>query len=608
MRLFDLFENEQLKTAVIGFGRFNPPTTGHGVLVDAINKKAKEYSGDPMLFLTLSHTPFLTDKTQKLRPWDKIKNPLTWKQKLFYAQKFFNIPISTDPSLNTIMAVMKSLETKGYEKVVLVCGSDRVQEFESQVLPFNNTPDKAGKINFNIKEVSVEEGGFRDEEADDASGMSASKMREAAANNDFESFKKGVPVEGLAQKMFDEVRQALGMNHQKQTEDLTVKQQRPKLEVIYNIADRKDNKPFPLSYKDTGGASSGGMVYLTPDVARKFISFYEKRADDEQQLMQKALKSVSGLRNLFKNIGLGDVEVKMDPKAEPSMPKNPLDALLQSEATLVKPMGGAPIKRPNPVAKNANATIGGGGAGAHRDKKKDSKKGYEKHKGKQFEAQEPGEYREISGVRYYIVKNKSGKSKAFSGPTPAAKKYAQSGGNWYNEVAEGYQDLEVMGHKYMPDEDREDDNVKIWHTIITPQGKTIDADFTPYSYMDKEDLKLYIKLKYPKRITAGPLDKEDLQKLAQTHGLINLDSEMANAGKKEAYGDEEDWGSMSKREFKRRELDHELGHEKNNYAVSINGKQWKVFPNKQQAIKAASTIQMKYGKDTKVYATMENPS
>jgi len=501
MRLFDLFE-DKLKTAVIGFGRMNPPTTGHGVLVNAINSKAKEYGGDPMLFLTMTHTPYLTDKTQKLRPWDKVKNPLQWKQKLGYAQKFFDIPISTDPSLNTIMAVMKSLETKGYEKVVLVCGSDRVKEFETQVLPYNNTPDQSGNIAFNIKEVSVEEGGFRDEEAEDASGMSASKMREAAANNDFESFKQGVPVESLAKKMFDDVRQGLGMNHQKQTEDLTVKQQRPKLDVIYNIADRKDSKPFPLSYKDTGGASTGGMVYITPDVARKFVSFYEKRADDEQQLMQKALKSVSGLRNLFKNIGLGDVEVKMDPKTEPSVPKNPLDALLQSEnATVVKPMG-APIRRTNPVAKNANATIGGGGAGAHRDKKKDSKRGYQKHKGKQLDM---------------------------------------------NSIAEGYRDLEVMGHKYMPDEDREDDNVKIWHTIVTPQGKTVDADFTPYSYMDKEDLKLYIKLKYPKRQGAGPLNKEDLQKMANAIGIAKLDPEMANAGKtnEEEYDTQRDRDAVS---------------------------------------------------------------
>ena len=42
--------------------------------------------------------------------------------------------------------------------------------------------------------------------------------------------------------------------------------------------------------------------------------------------------------------------------------------------------------------------------------------------------------------------------------------------------------------------------------------------------------------------------------------------------------DDEGWGSMNKSEFKRRELQHELGHEKNNLQISINGRPWKVFP------------------------------
>ena len=87
-------------------------------------------------------------------------------------------------------------------------------------------------------------------------------------------------------------------------QELVVKQQRPKIDVINNIAMRKDNNPFPLSYKDTGGASSGGMVYITPENAKKFIQFYDRRAEDEQQLMLQALKSVSGLKNLFNNLGL----------------------------------------------------------------------------------------------------------------------------------------------------------------------------------------------------------------------------------------------------------------------------------------------------------------
>ena len=223
MRLRQLFEAPS-KVAVIGYGRMNPPTIGHSVLVNAINAKAKKYGGNPMLFLSMTHlakgseksylTP--TGKTNKHFQTAGIKNPLDWKTKLGYAQKFFDIPISTDPSLNTIMSVMKHLENKGYEKVVLVCGSDRVREFETQILPYNNTADQSGNINFNIKEVSVEEGGFRDEEANDASGMSASKMRDAAAQDDFETFKQGVPDQSLAQQMFDDVRRGLGFEHQQE--------------------------------------------------------------------------------------------------------------------------------------------------------------------------------------------------------------------------------------------------------------------------------------------------------------------------------------------------------------------------------------------------------
>ena len=223
MRLRQLFEAPS-KVAVIGYGRMNPPTIGHSVLVNAINAKAKKYGGNPMLFLSMTHlakgseksylTP--TGKTNKHFQTAGIKNPLDWKTKLGYAQKFFDIPISTDPSLNTIMSVMKHLENKGYEKVVLVCGSDRVREFETQILPYNNTADQSGNINFNIKEVTVEEGGFRDEEANDASGMSASKMRDAAAQDDFETFKHGVPDQSVAQQMFDDVRRGLGFEHQQE--------------------------------------------------------------------------------------------------------------------------------------------------------------------------------------------------------------------------------------------------------------------------------------------------------------------------------------------------------------------------------------------------------
>jgi hypothetical protein len=323
MLLRQLFE-DNVKIAVIGWGRMNPPTIGHSVLVNAINEKAKQYGGDPMLFLTMSHLAkgatksYLTPKgkTNKHFRTAGIKNPLDWKTKLGYAQSFYKIPISTDPSLNTIMSVMKHLETKGYEKVVLVAGSDRVREFETQILPYNNTADQSGNVNFNIKEVSVEEGGFRDEEANDASGMSASKMREAAAQDDFESFKQGVPNQKLAKQMFDDVREGLGFNHQtedsdldeyklfKSTDNASVKEQDPnKLKVLDWIADRVDGKEHFLSFYRKGAAWSGRLLFIKPEAANKFRQKVENNQDHLDRI-KKMLTSIETTSKLLTQLDI----------------------------------------------------------------------------------------------------------------------------------------------------------------------------------------------------------------------------------------------------------------------------------------------------------------
>lgn len=64
-----------------------------------------------------------------------------------------------------------------------------------------------------------------------------------------------------------------------------------------------------------------------------------------------------------------------------------------------------------------------------------------KKKKKTNEAQEIGKWEVIGGVKYYMVTNKSGKTRGFSGPTPAAKKYKETGGKYpwesTNEEAAG---------------------------------------------------------------------------------------------------------------------------------------------------------------------------
>ena len=88
--------------------------------------------------------------------------------------------------------------------------------------------------------------------------------------------------------------------------ELKVTQQRPKIDVLTNISVRKDNTPFPLSYKDTGDqtASTGGKLFIAPDDAAKLKKIYYSRAEDEQQLMQKALKSMHTANKLFNNLGI----------------------------------------------------------------------------------------------------------------------------------------------------------------------------------------------------------------------------------------------------------------------------------------------------------------
>ena len=75
-----------------------------------------------------------------------------------------------------------------------------------------------------------------------------------------------------------------------------------------------------------------------------------------------------------------------------------------------------------------------------------------------------------------------------------------------------------------------------------------------------------------------------------------------------------------KREFKRQELQHELGHERNNIQVVINGKKWKVFPGKGYADSPEERMNLRKmqqwadnksastGKKWEVYLTGASPS
>ena len=186
-------------TVVFTFGRFNPPTIGHKKLIIAVENVARSKGGD--FFIYPSHTQ------------DAKKNPLTQTQKISYMHKIFpkhdsNIIASRG---KTALHIASELYDIGkYRNLVMVVGSDRVQDFK-KILERYNGEDKAHGF-YEFEKIEVVSAGERDPDSDGVEGMSASKMRAAAVEGDFKSFRSGVPSEAsdkIVKKMFNDIRKGL---------------------------------------------------------------------------------------------------------------------------------------------------------------------------------------------------------------------------------------------------------------------------------------------------------------------------------------------------------------------------------------------------------------
>jgi len=195
MKSFNSFLTEAKdKGAVFTFGRFNPPTTGHAKLVAKLKKESR---GDDVLLFT-SHSN------------DKVKNPLSHKDKIKYLRNFFG-KIVADVNARTVFEIATELHKKKYKRISMVVGSDRIREFETLLNKYNGVKARHGFYKFD--EINVISAGERDPDADDVSGMSASKLRGYAEKGDFDNFKLGVPTKnkGLIQKLYNDIRKGMGI-------------------------------------------------------------------------------------------------------------------------------------------------------------------------------------------------------------------------------------------------------------------------------------------------------------------------------------------------------------------------------------------------------------
>ena len=207
-----------MKKVVFTFGRMNPPTKGHMRLVNVTKQIAKSERADAHVYL--SHTQ------------NSQKDPLDYKTKLSYAKSAFG-NIVKQSNDRTVIDILKSLQ-KNYSSVIMVVGSDRVNEFSKLLNKYN------GK-DFKFDEVKVMSAGQRDPDAEGVSGMSASKMRDLAKKNDYVEFKMGAANKGeqKIKQLFKDVRKGMGLKEDMEiTEDIQVSDE--ELEVFFSTVNEED--------------------------------------------------------------------------------------------------------------------------------------------------------------------------------------------------------------------------------------------------------------------------------------------------------------------------------------------------------------------------------
>ena len=233
----------------ITFGRFNPPTTGHEALINKVAESSK--NGEYRIY---------PSRTQ-----DDKKNPLDPATKVKFMHKAYpnhtNAIIAND-EMKTIFDVLTSLDTEGYSEVNLVVGGDRVSEFNSLAQKYNGEA-------YTFENIKVTSAGDRDPDGEGVEGMSASKQRKFAAEDNYAEFSKGCP-KGLkpkdCQELYNTLRGAMKM--EECVDDFS--------EVsfhLYEIAPKLDPKGLREAYLTEALFSVGSYVEnLNTGIISKVVS------------------------------------------------------------------------------------------------------------------------------------------------------------------------------------------------------------------------------------------------------------------------------------------------------------------------------------------------
>ena len=293
---------------VFAFGRFNPPTTGHEKL---ISKVAQVSGSSPYrIYPSFSQNP--------------KKDPLPHTLKVAYMRKMFPKharSIVADKDAKTAINVAVKLYDEGFRDLVMVAGSDRVKEFSSLLKTYNGVEGKRHGF-YKFDNINVVSAGERDPDAEGVEGMSASKMRAAAVDGDFDSFQQGLP-KGFrdAKKLYNDVRKYMGIREERHMGEMDEQEMIRDAYLtgkIWNVGDVVEAKGITgkvirkgtnyIAFHDEEGKVHKAWLHevkfedLPSDVKTKLYKLYSKGMDlpAGSPAFKKNEKEINALRKKYK--------------------------------------------------------------------------------------------------------------------------------------------------------------------------------------------------------------------------------------------------------------------------------------------------------------------
>ena len=148
--------------------------------------------------------------------------------------------------MKSIFNVLITANESGVKDINIIVGSDRQSEFENLATKYN------GEL-YNFDNIRVISAGVRDADAEGVEGMSASKMRKAVVDDDFDAFRRGTPKDlndGETRSLFDAVRTGMKVKKKKVKESVD----------LWEIAPRYDQKGLREQYVRKKIFNIGDMV------------------------------------------------------------------------------------------------------------------------------------------------------------------------------------------------------------------------------------------------------------------------------------------------------------------------------------------------------------